>query len=234
VDLGLPRTIAACLFDLDGVITQTAKVHATAWKEIFDELLQTQHQPPFDLIDDYDRYVDGKPREDGARSFLASRGITVTDETVHDIAARKDQRFLDLIHKDGVQTYDGSIRYLRAAKAAGLELAVVSSSRHTTEVLAATNLGSFFKAQVDGIVAEREHLKGKPAPDTFLRAADMLEMKPIQAAVFEDALAGVQAGRAGGFGRVVGVDRAGQADALYAHGADIVVKDLADLLAKVT
>jgi len=234
VDLGLPRTIAACLFDLDGVITQTAKVHATAWKDVFDEFLQTHHQPPFDVIDDYDRYVDGKPREDGARSFLASRGITVTDETVRDIAARKDQRFLDLIHKDGVQTYDGSIRYLRAAKAAGLELAVVSSSRHTTEVLAATNLGSFFKAKVDGIVAEREHLKGKPAPDTFLRAADMLEMKPIQAAVFEDALAGVQAGRAGGFGRVVGVDRAGQADALYAHGADIVVKDLADLLAKVT
>jgi beta-phosphoglucomutase family hydrolase len=231
-NLGIPSTITACLFDLDGVITQTAKVHAKAWKQVFDELLQGRGQPPFDPIADYDQYVDGKPREDGVRSFLASRAISVPQETVHEIASRKDQLFLDLIHRNGVQTYDGSIRYLHTAKSAGLKLAVVSSSRHTTEVLAAANLINFFDAQVDGIVAEREHLKGKPAPDTYLEAAATLGTKPKAAAVYEDALAGVQAGRAGDFGVVVGVDRAGQADALYAHGADIVVKDLADLLAK--
>ena len=230
--LGLPATIRAGLFDLDGVITQTAKVHAQAWKEVFDEFLKTEKQPPFDPIQDYDLYVDGKPREDGVRSFLASRGINVPDEIVHDLATRKDQLFLDLIHAHGVQTYDGSIRYLRAARQAGLQLAVVSASRHTTEVLAATGLKDFFDAQVDGIVAEREQLAGKPAPDTYLIAASMLGAQPGEAAVYEDALAGVQAGRAGGFGRVIGIDRAGQADALYAHGADVVVNDLADLLTK--
>jgi len=230
VALGLPATIRAGLFDLDGVITQTARVHAQAWKQVFDEFLKTQNQPTFDPIQDYDLYVDGKPREDGVRSFLASRSITVPDETVHDLATRKDRLFLDLIHANGVQTYDGSIRYLRAAKEAGLKIAVVSSSRHTTEVLASARLKDFFDAQVDGIVAEREHLEGKPAPDTYLKAAGILDAQPEEAAVYEDALAGVQAGRAGGFGRVIGVDRAGQADALYAHGADVVVKDLADLL----
>ncbi len=228
--LGLPATIRAGLFDLDGVITQTARVHAQAWKQVFDEFLKTQNQPPFDPVQDYDLYVDGKPREDGVRSFLASRGITVPDETVHDLAIRKDQLFLDLIHAHGVQTYDGSIRYLRAARQAGLKLAVVSSSRHTTEVLASAQLKDFFDAQVDGIIAEREQLEGKPAPDTYLKAASILDAEPKEAAVYEDALAGVQAGRAGGFGRVIGVDRAGQADALYAHGADVVVKDLAELL----
>ena len=230
--LGLSEQITACLFDLDGVITQTARVHARAWKQVFDEFLAARHQPPFDLVNDYDDYVDGKPREDGVRSFLASRHITVPDEAVHDIADRKDQLFLDLIHHDGVQTYDGSISYLHAVKAARLKLAVVSSSRHTTEVLAAANLSNFFDAQVDGIVAEREHLNGKPAPDTYLKAASVLGAKPPGASVYEDALAGVQAGRAGGFGLVVGVDRAGQADALYAHGADVVVKDLAELLTR--
>jgi len=228
--LGLPATIRAGLFDLDGVITQTAKVHAQAWKQVFDEFLRTHNQPPFDPVQDYDLYVDGKPREDGVRSLLASRGITVPDEVVHDIAARKDQLFLDLIHAHGVQTYEGSVRYLRAAKQAGLKLAVVSSSRHTTEVLAVTPLQDFFDAQVDGIVAEREQLVGKPAPDTYLKAASILDARPGEAAVYEDALAGVQAGRAGGFGRVIGIDRAGQAEALYAHGADVVVRDLADLL----
>src|SRR5260370_1105767 len=195
--LGLPATIHACLFDLDGVITQTAKVHAQAWKQVFDDFLEKQHQPPFDQINDYDQYVDGKPREDGVRSFLASRDIIVPDETIQDIAAKKDQRFLDFIHQHGVQTYDGSIRYLHAAKVAGMKLAVVSSSRHTTEVLAAANLTNFFHAQVDGLVAEREHLKGKPAPDTYLKAAQMLNAQSKEAAVYEDALAGVEAGRAG-------------------------------------
>jgi beta-phosphoglucomutase family hydrolase len=230
--LGLPSTIRACLFDLDGVITQTAKVHDKAWKQVFDEVLKARGQKSFDPIQDYDAYVDGKPRADGVRSFLASRHIHLQDDEVEAIAERKDRLFLDLIHQHGVQTYEGSIRYLHAAKAAGMKLGVVSSSRHTTEVLAATNLTNFFHAQVDGIVAEREHLKGKPAPDTYLRAANMLDVKPDQAAVYEDALAGVEAGHAGGFGLVVGIDRAGQADALYAHGADIVVKDLAELMAE--
>ena len=232
MSLGLPPTIRACLFDLDGVITQTAKVHAQAWKQIFDEVLKARGQKPFDPIQDYDAYVDGKPRADGVRSFLASRNIQLQDDEVEAIAEGKDHVFLDLIHRHGVQTYEGSIRYLHAATAAGMKLAVVSSSRHTTEVLAATNLTNFFHAQVDGIVAEREHLKGKPAPDTYLRAANMLDVKPDQAAVYEDALAGVEAGHAGGFGLVVGIDRAGQADALYAHGADIVVKDLDELMAE--
>jgi beta-phosphoglucomutase family hydrolase len=232
MSLGLPPQVRACLFDLDGVITQTAKVHAQAWKQVFDLFLKTQGQPPFDPIHDYDQYVDGKPREDGVRDFLASRHITVPDETIEEIASRKDQLFLALIHKNGVQTYDGSIRYLHAARAAGFKLAVVSSSRHTTEVLTAAKLDKNFDAQVDGVVAERERLQGKPAPDTYLMAARLLTVEPEQAAVYEDALAGVQAGRAGGFGLVVGIDRAGQADALYAHGADVVVKDLAELLTK--
>ena len=230
MSLGLPAQIRAGLFDLDGVITQTAKVHAQAWKQVFDEFLKTKGQRPFDPVHDYDQYVDGKPRGDGVRDFLASRHITVPDGTIDEIASQKDHLFLDLIHHDGVQTYDGSIRYLHAAQAAGLKLAVVSSSRHTTEVLTASRLNKTFDAQVDGIVAEREHLAGKPAPDTYLMAARLLQVEASQAAVYEDALAGVQAGRAGGFGLVVGIDRAGQADALYAHGADVVVKDLAELL----
>ena len=230
MSLGLPAQIRAGLFDLDGVVTQTAKVHAQAWKQVLDEFLKTKGQSPFDAIHDYDQYVDGKPRDDGVRDFLASRHITVPEGTIEEIASQKDHLFLDLIHHDGVQTYDGSIRYLHAAQAAGLKLAVVSSSRHTTEVLTAARLNKTFDAQVDGIVAEREHLAGKPAPDTYLMAARLLQVEAGQAAVYEDALAGVQAGRAGGFGLVVGIERAGQADALYAHGADVVVKDLAELL----
>ena len=229
--LGLASNITACLFDLDGVITQTAKVHARAWKEMFDAFLQTQpQQPPFDPVNDYEQYIDGKPREDGVRSFLASRHITVPDRTIRTLAAQKDRLFLDMIHTQGVQTYEGSIQYIHAARAAGRRLAVVSSSKHTTEVLQAAKLNDRFDAQVDGIVAEREHLKGKPAPDTYLRAAQMLNRTPPQSAVYEDALAGVEAGRAGGFGLVVGVDRGGEKEALHQHGADIVVDDLADLL----
>ena len=224
-DLGLPAHISACLFDLDGVITQTAKVHAQAWKQTFDEF-----HIPFEIVPDYAAYVDGKPRADGVRSVLAARHIDPTPDLVDAIASKKDKLFLDLVHRDGVQAYDSSVRYLRAARAAGLKVAVVSSSKHTTEVLRASHLDGDFDAQVDGNVAEREHLPGKPAPDTYLAAAMLLQKPPANAAVYEDALAGVEAGRAGRFGLVVGIDRANQADALRAHGADIVVQDLAQLM----
>ena len=228
--VGLPPAIAACLFDLDGVLTQTAKVHAQAWKAMFDEVLAERGQAPFDPVRDYDEYVDGKPREDGVRSFLASRGIKLEEATVHELAAKKDHIFLDLIHTHGVESYPGSVRYLKAVREAGLKTAVVSSSKNTTEVLHAAHLDAF-DAQVDGNIAQEGHLHGKPAPDTYLAAARMLGLDAAHCAVFEDALAGVEAGRAGAFGRVVGVDRAGQADALRQHGADVVVSDLADLMA---
>ena len=243
--LGLPDRIRACLFDLDGVLTQTAKVHAAAWKAMFDAYLRDRatgsHQEfvPFDEVTDYDEYVDGKPRSDGVRSFLASRGIHLPDgnhddppgaETVGGLGNRKNELVLALIREHGVQPYEGSVRYLKAVADAGLKRAVVSSSTNCTDVLRAAGLDGLFDAQVDGVVAEREHLKGKPAPDTFLYAASMLGVEPSQAAVFEDALAGVEAGRAGGFGYVVGVDRVGQAEALAQHGADVVVSDLAELL----
>jgi beta-phosphoglucomutase family hydrolase len=243
--LGLPSPIQACLFDLDGVLTQTAKVHAAAWKEMFDAFLRTRSERagepfvPFDAVEDYDEYVDGKPRYDGVRSFLASRGIVLPEgdpsdppgaETVAGLGNRKNDLVLVLIRRDGVTAYDGSVRYVRAVRDAGLRRAVVSSSANCREVLAAAGIEDLFEVRIDGIVARREHLKGKPAPDTFLAAARELGVEPARAAVFEDALAGVAAGRAGGFGFVVGVDRVGQADALRDHGADIVVSDLAELL----
>jgi beta-phosphoglucomutase family hydrolase len=243
--LGLPATISACLFDLDGVLTQTAKVHAQAWKQMFDAYLEKHSAAtgapfqPFDAGDDYDLYVDGKPRQDGVRSFLEARHITVPEgspadppnaETVYGLGNRKDQIFLELIHTHGVAAYEGSVRYVHAAREASLKLAVVSASKNCTEVLRAARLDGLFDAQVDGNVAEKKGLKGKPAPDTYLEAARMLATAPPAAAVFEDALAGVEAGRAGGFGIVIGIDRAGQATALRRHGADAVVSDLADLL----
>lgn len=243
--LGLPSTIAACLFDLDGVLTQTARVHAVAWKTTFDGFLKQRAErtgewfKPFDEVTDYDEYVDGKPREDGVRSFLASRNVTLRDgseedppqaDTIHGLGNRKDQLFLHLIRTHGVKTYDGSVRYLRAAKEAALKVAVVTSSRNCSEVLRAARLEGIFDAQVDGNVAHARQLPGKPAPDTYLEAARMLSATASHSAVYEDALAGVAAGRAGGFGLVVGVDRVGQAAALRQHGADVVVKDLADLI----
>ncbi|HLH66645.1 MAG TPA: beta-phosphoglucomutase family hydrolase [Solirubrobacteraceae bacterium] len=237
--LGLPDGIRACLFDLDGVLTQTAKVHAQAWKRTFDPLLAQRGQPEFDIVRDYDEYVDGKPRYDGVRSFLQSRGIQLPEgrpddppdaDTICGVGNRKNELVLRLIDEQGVEPYEGSVRYLHAVRDAGLSRAVVSSSANCQAVLRAAGIEQLFDARVDGNVAEREHLKGKPAPDTFLAAARELGVAPARAAVFEDALAGVKAGHDGGFGFVVGVDRAGQADALRAHGASVVVQDLAELL----
>jgi beta-phosphoglucomutase family hydrolase len=245
--LGLPDKIEALLFDMDGVLTQTAKVHAAAWKQTFDEFLRQRAQErgekfvPFDQHSDYDEYVDGKPREDGVRSFLESRGIELPEgdvddppdaQTIEGVGNNKNERVLKLIHDDGVDAYEGSVRYVQAAKQAGLKRAVVSSSTNTHDVLAAAKLDGLFDTVIDGNVARRDHLHGKPAPDTFLAGAKALGVAPEHAVVFEDALAGVQAGRAGKFGYVVGVDRVGQRDALKAHGADVVVEDLAELLEK--
>jgi beta-phosphoglucomutase family hydrolase len=243
--LGLPDEVRGCLFDLDGVLTQTAKVHDAAWKEMFDDFLRERArqtgQPfvPFDPVADYDEYVDGKPRADGTRSFLESRGIHLPEgsdddppdaETVHGLGNRKNEIVLKKIREDGVEAYPGSVTYLRAVKAAGLPRAVVSSSANCHDVLVAAGIEDMFDARIDGVVAEQEHLRGKPAPDTYLAGAKALGLRPAAAAVFEDALAGVAAGRAGRFGFVVGVDRVGQAEALKEHGADVVVKDLAELL----
>ncbi|WP_229406515.1 beta-phosphoglucomutase family hydrolase [Micromonospora sp. NBRC 110038] len=243
--LGLPAHVTACLFDLDGVLTQTARVHNAAWTETFDAFLQRRAaatgEPyrPFDPGPDYNRYVDGKPRADGVRSFLASRGIVLPEgspddppdaDTVHGVGNRKNAVLLKRIHTDGVEVYPGSVTYLRAAADAGLRRAVVSASANCRDVVAAAGLESLLQARVDGVVAREQGLRGKPHPDTFLAGAKLLGVDPAQAAVFEDALAGVAAGRAGGFGYVVGVDRVGQADELRAHGADVVVTDLADLV----
>jgi len=243
--LGLPNAIRACLFDLDGVLTQTAKIHAAAWKEMFDAFLREgaaqtgESFEPFDPVADYDEYVDGKPRYDGVRSFLAARGIALPEgtpddppdaATVHGLGNRKNELVLAMIERQGVEVYEGSVRYVRAVRDAGLGRAVVTSSANADEVLAAAGIDDLFDVRIDGVVAAREHLEGKPAPDTFLAAARALEVAPDRAAVFEDALAGVAAGRAGRFGLVVGVDRVGQADELREHGADVVVGDLSELL----
>jgi beta-phosphoglucomutase family hydrolase len=245
LSLGLPATIRACLFDMDGVLTKTEKLHDAAWKEMFDAYLHERSRrtgepfTAFDATRDYDEYVDGKPREEGVRSFLASRGIELPDggrdddphaDTIHALGERKNEIVLRLIKHDGVQTYQDTMRYLDAVQREGLTCAVVSSSTNTHDVLAAAGLTDRFAAVIDGVVARREHLDGKPAPDTFLAGARAVGVQPSAAAVFEDSVAGVQAGRAGHFGSVVGVDRAGQADALRAHGADIVVADLGELL----
>jgi beta-phosphoglucomutase family hydrolase len=227
------------------VLTQTAKIHAAAWKEMFDAFLRERAAQtgesfePFDPVADYDEYVDGKPRYDGVRSFLAARGIALPEgtpddpsdaATVHGLGNRKNELVLAMIERQGVEVYEGSVRYVRAVRDAGLGRAVVTSSANADEVLAAAGIDDLFDVRIDGVVAAREHLEGKPAPDTFLAAARALEVAPDRAAVFEDALAGVAAGRAGRFGLVVGVDRVGQADELREHGADVVVGDLSELL----
>lgn len=238
--LGLPAGTRACLFDLDGVLTRTAVVHAAAWKQMFDEFLRVAapDQPEFDSRD-YDRHVDGKPRLDGTRDFLVARGLDVplgdeTDapgaRTLWGLSNRKNDLVQELIEARGVEVYPSSVDYLHRVRAAGLHTAVVTSSANAVQVLRAAGLDGLFEARIDGVVAKDKHLPGKPAPDTFVAGADALGVRPAEAAVFEDALAGVEAGRAGGFGTVIGVDRVGQAEELRAHGADIVVGDLSELI----
>jgi beta-phosphoglucomutase family hydrolase len=240
VVLGLPDPIRACLFDMDGVLTRTATVHMAAWKRTFDEFLRGREPqaPEFSQLD-YNRYVDGKPRLDGVRDFLASRGITLPEgssqdppdaATVYGLGTRKNELLLAELAEHGVEVYEGSRRYLQAAKAAGLATAVVTASANGQQVVEAGGFAHLIDARIDGVVAAREGLRGKPAPDSFLAGARALGVPAAQAAVFEDALAGVAAGRAGDFGFVVGVDRVGQADELRAHGADVVVSDLDELL----
>ncbi|MDB4962855.1 MAG: Beta-phosphoglucomutase [Myxococcales bacterium] len=243
--LGLPSRIEACLFDLDGVLTQTATLHAAAWKQTFDDVLRaraaarSERFEPFDLVADYTHYVDGRLRIDGVRSFLGARGIELPEgteadppsaETIHGIGHRKNELLLQLLRERHVAIYAGSVRYLRAARASGLKTAVVSSSKNTHEVLISAGIADLFDVRIDGNTAEHDHLAGKPAPDTYLAAARALAVEPAHAVVFEDALAGVEAAHAGHFGYVVGVDRAHQAPALRQHGADIVVPDLAMLM----
>jgi beta-phosphoglucomutase family hydrolase len=243
--LGLPDGVTACLFDMDGVVTKTAVVHAAAWKQMFDEFLRVwsarndEKFVPFDKERDYDEYVDGKPRLDGTESFLESRGIKLPagspsdapgTATVQGLSNRKNELVLEVLHRDGVEVYSGSSKYIAAVRKAGLKTAIVSSSANTEAVLKAGGVADLFDVRVDANVATERGLHGKPAPDMFLAAAQLLGVDAGNAAVFEDALVGVEAGRAGKFGFVVGVDRVGQADALREHGADVVVKDLADLL----
>jgi beta-phosphoglucomutase family hydrolase len=238
--LGLPDSIRALLFDLDGVLTRTATVHFAAWKRTFDEYLRAYEPsaPEFTQLD-YNRFVDGKPRADGVRDFLASRGITLPEgtpgdapdaATVSGIASRKNELVLKELEEHGVEVYPGSVDYLRAVKAAGLATAVVTASANGEQVIAAAGFADLIDVRVDGVVAAREGLKGKPAPDTFLAAARLLGVEPAAAVVFEDAISGVAAGRAGNFGYVVGVDRVGHAAELAGQGADVVVQDLSELL----
>lgn len=238
--LGLPDSIRACLFDLDGVLTRTATVHFAAWKRTFDEYL-SQHepgQPEFSQVD-YNRYVDGKHRADGVRGFLASRGIVLPEggdddpphaATVHAIGTRKNEMVLAELDEHGVEVYPGSVDYLRAVKDAGFATAVVTASANGEKVIAAAGFADLIDVRIDGVVAGRDGLRGKPEPDTFVAGARALGYEPAHAVVYEDAISGVAAGRAGNFGFVVGVDRVGQAEALKAAGADVVVQDLHELM----
>ncbi len=244
---GLPDGVAACLFDMDGVVTQTAIVHAAAWKEMFDDFLR-EHAGragtefvPFDAHAEYDAYVDGKPRLDGTRSFLESRGIHLPEgkqddapgtSTIYGLSNRKNDLVLAKLAAGGVQVYEGSVTYIRAVREKGISAAIVSSSANTRQILDSAGLAELFDVRIDGVIAKERDLRGKPAPDTFLAAAEALKVPASRAVVFEDALAGVEAGRAGHFALVVGVDRVGQAKELKEHGADIVVQDLAELLGR--
>ena len=242
---GLPDGVSACLFDMDGVVTQTATVHAAAWKQMFDEFLRQRADAtgtefvPFDPHHEYDSYVDGKPRLDGTRSFLESRGIHLPDGTPQDppgtptlygLSNRKNNLVLERIAAGGVQVYEGSITYIKAVREGGIATAVVSASANTVQVLDSAGIEGLFDVRIDGVIAKQRGLRGKPEPDTFLAAAQALNVPAAHAVVFEDAQAGVAAGRAGHFAMVVGVDRVGQAAELKEHGADIVVKDLSELL----
>ena len=243
--LRLPQETDACLFDLDGVLTETATLHVQAWKTMFDEYLRRRSKGSgeelalFDPVGDYEAYVDGRERYDGVRAFLASRGIELPEgspddagsvESVAGLGNRKNDLYLTLLRERGVEPFPGSLRFVRAVREAGLRTAVVSASRNCRAVLQAVGIEELFDARVDGATLAEKQLAGKPAPDSFLEAARQLRVEPGQAAVFEDAPAGVAAGRAGGFGYVVGVDRRGEAGALLGEGADVVVSDLGELL----
>jgi beta-phosphoglucomutase family hydrolase len=238
----LPEDIRACLFDMDGVLTNTAKVHSEAWKEMFDAYLKARDGDgfiPFDVGTDYVDYVDGKLRQDGVRSFLHSRSIELPEgtpadppdaETIYGLGNRKNELVLSLIREKGVEVFEGSVRFVKLVREAGMRTAVVSASKNTEQVLKVTGLTDLFDERVDGVVAAERGLPGKPAPDTFITAADLLDMRPGECAIFEDATSGVQAGYVGRFGWVVGVDRVGRAAELLAHGADVVVEDLSELM----
>lgn len=247
LSMGLPAQTRACLFDLDGVLTETATVHSAAWQQMFDDFLEDRAASggapfvPFDRADDYNLYVDGKQRDDGTCAFLASRGITLPlgtagdpagSPTVRGLGRRKNDLLLRRLATDGVTVYDDARDYVTQARATGLATAVVSSSANTRAVMKAASLTGLFDEVVDAEVAAADHLAGKPAPDTFLAGARLLGVDPGEAVVFEDAVAGVAAGRAGEFGWVVGVDRVGQghADSLRSNGADVVVQRLTDLV----
>src|SRR4051794_7605235 len=217
--LGLPEGVTACLFDLDGVLTATAVVHKAAWKEMFDAFLRDRGGDGFTPFSnhEYDAYVDGKPRYDGVRSFLESRGVEPEQGLVKELGDRKNELVLKKIREEGVDAYEGSVHYLKAAREAGLRRAVCSSSANAADVLHVTGLEEYIEERVDGHTLDELGLKGKPAPDMFVEGARRLGVGPERAAVFEDALAGVEAGRAGGFGAVIGVDRVGQAAELREH-----------------
>ncbi|MDP8927210.1 MAG: beta-phosphoglucomutase family hydrolase [Actinomycetota bacterium] len=234
----------AVLFDLDGVITSTAEQHFLAWKQTFDDFLRRraahfdERFEPFQR-DDYNRYVDGVPRYDGVRNFLTARRVDLAEggphdppeeDTVHGLGNRKNDRVNQIIRERGVEPYEGSVALLHELRRRGVKTAIVSSSRNALTVLEAAGVAHLFDARVDGEVAAELGLPGKPAPDTFLAAAQRLAVPPERAVVVEDALSGVEAGRNGGFGLVIGVDRVGQAKALRHHGADLVVSDLAELV----
>jgi beta-phosphoglucomutase family hydrolase len=239
--------LEAFLFDLDGVVTRTASVHAAAWKQLFDDYLERRARAegttyvPFDPVADYEKYVDGLPREAGVRSFLSARGISLPPgnpddgpeiETLSGLSSRKDQYFMQRLAEHGVEVYDGAVNFIKRARARGIRTAIVSSSQHCAAVLDAASLTRLFDVRVDGIDLRRLGLPGKPAPDMYLEAARRLGALPDRAAVFEDAIVGVQAGRAGQFRLVVGIGRGDHALALQSHGADIVVADLRELSLK--
>ena len=241
IDLG---PFEAFLFDLDGVVTRTARVHAAAWKRLFDQYLAHRAAAegtalvPFDAVEDYLKYVDGKPRAAGVESFLRAREISLPAgrpddgpeaETLNGLGNRKDRYFSEALEHQGVEVFEGTVRFIREARARGVRTAIVSSSRNSAAVLEAAGLTSLFDVRVDGLDLGRGGLAGKPAPDTFLEAARRLDTSPARSAVFEDALVGVEAGRAGRFRLVVGIGRDDHADALRAHGADLVVGDLGEL-----
>jgi beta-phosphoglucomutase family hydrolase len=235
----------AVLLDLDGVITDTASVHAACWKQMFDEYLQKRAAQrgdafrPFDIATDYRLYVDGKPRYDGVRDFLTSRGIQLPEghpddppeaETVDGLGNRKNELVNTIIEEKGVEPYEGSVELIRQLRHRGFKIAVVTSSQNCTAVLKAAKVDHFFDVQVDGNVIHAEHLAGKPAPDSYLMAAKLLDVGPARAIVIEDALSGVESGRNGNFGLVIGVARKGNADELRQHGAHLVVNDLGELV----